>query len=223
MLKNNQFYWAAILISLLMACKTTQKGTPNNDAENLKRKFEQADDYAAFIAKNSERGYDGEIDLFPDRDGLASKEDSAAFSAQKGAVVGPFAESKGGYQLVRVVGTYETKQLKARHILLQMSEVPMTAQDNFADKLIGEIKAGKAFEMLAAKHSNDQTNKNKGGELGWFEPNAMVQDFAEAVTKQPKDAVFKVRTMFGLHIVHKQEVLQDRRTGIRLVRLFKNK
>jgi peptidyl-prolyl cis-trans isomerase D len=221
MLKNNKFYWTIALISIFSACKPTQKMTDNNDAEALKRKFELAEDHSAFIAKNSERGYDGEIDLFPDRDGLASLEDSVAFAAKKGAVVGPFSEPKGGFQLVKVVGTYETKQLKARHILLQMSEVPLQAQENFADKLIGEIKSGKPFETAAAQYSNDQTNKNKGGDLGWFEPNAMVQDFAEAVKKQPKDAIFTVRTIFGLHIVHKQEALQDRRTGIRLVRLFK--
>jgi peptidyl-prolyl cis-trans isomerase D len=221
MLKNNKFYWTIALISIFSACKPTQKMTENSDAETLKRRFELAQDHSAFIAKNSERGYDGEIDLFPDRDGLASLEDSVAFAAKKGAVVGPFPEPKGGFQLVKVVGTYETKQLKARHILLQMSEVPLQAQENFANKLIGEIKSGKSFETAAAQYSNDQTNKNKGGDLGWFEPNAMVQDFAEAVKKQPKDAIFTVRTIFGLHIVHKQEELQDRRTGIRLVRLFK--
>jgi peptidyl-prolyl cis-trans isomerase D len=221
MLKNNQFYWTIILMSIFFACTTPKKMPENNGAEALKRKFEAAEDYSKFIAKNSERGYDGEIDLFPDRDGLANQEDSLAFAAKKGAVVGPFPEAKGGYQLVKVVGTYETKQLKARHILLQMSEVPMQTQINFADKIISEIKKGKSFEMMAAQYSNDHTNKNKGGELGWFEPNAMVQDFAEAIKKQPKDAIFTVRTIFGLHIVHKQEELQDRRTGIRLVRLFK--
>jgi peptidyl-prolyl cis-trans isomerase D len=222
MLKNNQFYWTIILMSLFFACTTPKKMAENTVADLLKRKFELAEDYSKFIAQNSERGYDGEIDLFPDRDGLANREDSLAFAAKKGEVIGPFPEAKGGFQLVKVVGTYETKQLKARHILLQMSEVPLQAQNNFADKLIGEIKNGKSFEMLAAQYSNDHTNKNKGGELGWFEPNAMVQDFAEAVKKQPKDAVFAVKTMFGVHIVHKQEELQDRRTGIRLVRLFKN-
>jgi parvulin-like peptidyl-prolyl isomerase len=221
MLKNNKFYWTIALISVFSACTPTKKMPETSNADALKRKFEQAEDYSTFIAKNSERGYDGEIDLFPDRDGLASEEDSLAFAAKKGDVVGPFHESKGGFQLVKVVGTYETKQLKARHILLQMSEVPLQAQDNFANKIINEIKNGKSFEMLAAQYSNDQTNKNKGGELGWFEPNAMVQDFAEAVKKQPKDVLFTVRTIFGLHIVQKQEELQDRRTGIRLVRLFK--
>jgi parvulin-like peptidyl-prolyl isomerase len=84
--------------------------------------------------------------------------------------------------------------VKARHLLIRpaMTAPDATAEDRAkadataketAQKILAEIKAGKPFEQAAKEYSDDQSNKDKGGELGWFRRNEMVQPFSEAAFK----------------------------------------
>lgn len=100
----------------------------------------------------------------------------------------------------RFVAQADRLEYKARHILVD--------DENKAKELIKQLdkKKGKNFEELAKEHSLGPT-KEKGGDLGWFDPRQMVPAFAEAVaalqpgnyTKEP------VRTQFGWHVILLEE------------------
>jgi parvulin-like peptidyl-prolyl isomerase len=93
------------------------------------------------------------------------------------------------------------EEVKVSHILVK------TAQE--AKDLLTEIKAGKSFEDLAKDKSLDTSNKDKGGELGYFgRDGQMAKAFEEESFKLKKDGISGVvKTDFGFHIIK----LLDRR------------
>lgn len=76
---------------------------------------------------------------------------------------------------------------------------------NKAKEIIKKLDAGKDFATLAKENSDDSSNASKGGDLGYFNTGAMVEEFEKAAyqlklneyTKEP------VKTKFGYHIILK--------------------
>ncbi len=91
-------------------------------------------------------------------------------------------------------------EYKARHILLDDQE---KAQD--LAKQVGK-KKGKNFEKLAQEHSLGPTAE-KGGDLGWFDNQQMVQPFADAVAalKPGEWTEEPIQTQFGWHVILLEE------------------
>lgn len=79
-----------------------------------------------------------------------------------------------------------------------------------------------AFARLAADHSDDTSNAASGGELGWFDRDTMVAEFADPLfdnlgTLQPGDIVGPVRSAFGYHLIRFEEYeppLAQRKTDL---------
>jgi peptidyl-prolyl cis-trans isomerase C len=94
-------------------------------------------------------------------------------------------------------------EYKARHIL-----VDKEAQ---AKDIIAKLKKNaKLFDSLAKEYSKDPGSKDKGGDLGWFDPRGMVPEFGGAVAKLEKGkfTLEPVKTQFGYHVI----LLEDSRT-----------
>lgn len=74
-----------------------------------------------------------------------------------------------------------------------------------AKDIIKKLKDGEDFAKLAKKYSKDESNNEKGGELGYFDPNEMVEEFRDALVKLEVDEYTKepVKTKFGYHIILK--------------------
>ncbi len=87
------------------------------------------------------------------------------------------------------------QEVHARHILVDKEE---TAKD-----IIKKIEGGAKFEDLAKEFSSDKSNKDNGGDLGYFTKEAMVKEFADAAFAMNKDEVSKtpVKTQFGWHVI----------------------
>ena len=69
------------------------------------------------------------------------------------------------------------KEFKARHILVE--------KESEAQSLILQLDDGADFAKLAEEHSTGPTG-SRGGDLGWFQANQMVEPFADAtVTTLP--------------------------------------
>lgn len=98
------------------------------------------------------------------------------------------------------VGGENKNEFKARHILVKTEDE--------AKKIIAELGKGAKFEELADKHSID--NATKGGDLGWFAPNQMVQPFSEAVAalENGKYSQAPVQTPFGWHVILREDSRQ---------------
>lgn len=91
-------------------------------------------------------------------------------------------------------------QTRARHILIARGD---TNAKERAAEILKRIRSGESFEELAAKHSADYANSQKGGDLGFFAAGTMVAAFEDAVSKlaKPGDVSDLVETEFGFHIV----------------------
>jgi len=101
-----------------------------------------------------------------------------------------------------IVAQFEDKkETKARHILLETEEA--------ANAVIAKLDEGADFAELAKEESTGPTAE-RGGDLGYFEKEAMVPEFGDAAfslkpglyTKEP------VQTQFGWHVIK----VEDRRT-----------
>jgi peptidyl-prolyl cis-trans isomerase C len=82
----------------------------------------------------------------------------------------------------------------ARHILV--------ATEPFAQQVVQRLEKGDKFEDVAKKESMD-SSKDNGGDLGWFTPDRMVKQFADAVVDlKPGDYTHKpVQTQYGWHVI----------------------
>jgi peptidyl-prolyl cis-trans isomerase C len=93
-------------------------------------------------------------------------------------------------------------QYKARHILVE--------KEDEAKDIIAKLKKDvKSFDALAKAKSKDPGSKDKGGDLGWFDPRGMVPEFGAAVAKLEKDKFTEepVKSQFGYHVI----MLEDTR------------
>lgn len=92
------------------------------------------------------------------------------------------------------------EEVSARHILV--------ATEDEAKAVIAELDAGKDFAEVAKAKSTD-SNKDAGGDLGWFGKGRMVPEFEAAAFGLEKGAYTKtpVQTQFGFHVIK----LEDKR------------
>lgn len=95
-------------------------------------------------------------------------------------------------------------EVNAKHILVKDKKL--------ADSLYSLLKAGAIFDSLAAKFSEDPSNKMRGGDLGWFSATAMVKEFEDAAfSLNPGEISQPVKTQFGWHLI----LLVDKRPNER--------
>lgn len=97
------------------------------------------------------------------------------------------------------VSGMDGKEYKASHILLD--------DEDKAKEVIAKLDDGGDFAELAKKYSTGPTS-SRGGDLGWFQPDQMVEAFADAVRKlEPGKYTEKpVKTRFGWHVVKLEDV-----------------
>jgi peptidyl-prolyl cis-trans isomerase C len=84
----------------------------------------------------------------------------------------------------------------ARHILVSSQET--------AQKIIDQLKAGGDFATLAKRFSGDKSTAQKGGDLGWFPPDAMGnKNFADAIglLKNNQVTPSPIQTQYGWHVL----------------------
>lgn len=103
-------------------------------------------------------------------------------------------------------------QVRGRHILLLVKSPADSAKvhKEILDISAKLAKDDKQFSTIAKEKSEDPGSKEKGGDLGWFDPKDMVPEFAAAVRSlEPGKISAPVRTQYGWHIIQ----IQDRKSG----------
>ncbi len=104
---------------------------------------------------------------------------------------------------------YKTnEEVKASHILIytpaEATEADKKALKEKAELVLKEVLDGKtSFEDLAKKYSEDPGSKETGGDLGYFEKDKMVAEFANAAFAGEIGKVIPnlVESQYGYHII----------------------
>ncbi len=115
-------------------------------------------------------------------------------------VVLPTEDELYDYYETNIVRYDVPEEIRAAHILVPGEA---TAQDVYA-----QLVAGGDFAELASEYSEDQANRDNGGDLDWFGRGRMVSEFEEAAFALEVGQISEpVQTQFGWHIIQ----LTDRR------------
>jgi peptidyl-prolyl cis-trans isomerase D len=131
-------------------------------------------------------------------------------SLVQGKVIGPIVDGDT-YKVVKVskVSTDTVSYASARHILITWADSTDAGKKEAKDRANGILKAiqeGANFADQARVYSQDQSNAQRGGELGWFAnkgPGSMVKPFGDAVFGATKSGLVNnvVETDYGYHII----------------------
>lgn len=154
---------------------------------------------------------------FTQRGDFVKEFEEVAFSLDPGEV-SDIVESSFGYHIIQLLERRGEK-IHTRHILAQ---VPRTKQDEDAtrqmlDSLRTEILAGNiTFEEAAKLVSEDETTKDRGGDLGWFELSQLqVPEFRQvAENLMPGELSDPLRTQFGFHLVRVDDRREARKISL---------
>ena len=107
--------------------------------------------------------------------------------------------------------------ISCKHILItpavtdNMSDEVKTKADKEAlqkaKDIIKKLKNGESFDDLAKEYSDDTSNKDKGGDLGYFNTGDMLEEFEKAAfaLKKGKYTTTPVKTKYGYHIILKTD------------------
>jgi parvulin-like peptidyl-prolyl isomerase len=86
------------------------------------------------------------------------------------------------------------EQISARHILVETEDE--------AIEILLLLEGGEEWESLAAEFSIDESNKDDGGNLGWFPRGVMVDSFEESAFAAEVGMVTgPIETAFGWHLI----------------------
>jgi hypothetical protein len=155
--------------------------------------------------------------------GRAVAEDSTFAQLDLDAIVVPFFNQQLVYELRERVINVDTlisdeelrrlfdqeqpdAEVHARHILFRMpADASPAVRDSItsrAQRVLQEARGGADFAQLAAQYSEEPGAAERGGDLGYFGPNQMVQPFEEAAFRlNTGDISELVETPFGIHII----------------------
>ena len=98
------------------------------------------------------------------------------------------------YDSVTSDGETETEKVWARHILVQSEEEALV--------VLGRLEDGEDWSDIAAETSQDTSNNERGGDLGWFDRGVMDENFEKAAFDLDVGEVSDpVESSFGFHII----------------------
>jgi peptidyl-prolyl cis-trans isomerase D len=129
-------------------------------------------------------------------------------SLTEGKVIGPVVDGDT-YKVVKVSKIFNdtVSYASARHILITWADSTEAGKKEAKDRALNVLKAiqgGASFVDQARVYSQDQSNAQRGGDLGWFPNNGtMVKSFEKAIFGATKPGLINevVETQYGYHIV----------------------
>ena len=200
-----------ILIPLAPDAKQDELAQAKTKVDKIYKELENGTDFAELATKYSagQKALEG-----GDLGWRASSELPTLFADQiKAMKVGEFTHpvrSQSGLHILKLTDKREqaTKmidQVKARHILIENSELVTPAQGmEIINEIYKRLQDGEDFAKLAEEKSDDVNSAALGGDLGWFQPNEFGQRFGNVVEKLDDQEISSpFQTQAGWHIVQK--------------------
>ncbi len=132
----------------------------------------------------------------------------------------PVVQIKGSRLIVELAGVIdpmEAIEIIGETPFLEFKELDDSKEDSIeseeesllekAENILTRVKEGESFEDLAREYSEDFSNREEGGDLGWFKKGMMVAEFDEAVFELEKGEIAEevIETDFGYHLIKKTE------------------
>jgi len=167
---------------------------------------QSARDSEASDKRPAMKGNAGDLGYFTALD-MVYPFENGAYNTKVGEVSMPI-RTAFGYHLIKVTDKKPAMgKVQVAHILKSIaknaSEEVETQKKAEINKIYDSIIAGKTFDEMAQKYSDDKGSGTKGGVLPWFGVNRMVPEFIETVAllKNNNDVAKPIRTLYGYHII----------------------
>jgi len=184
--------------------------------EELKKEFAETEDAIAFATEKTETS---EVAKFTYKSQLPTAIGEEIMAMEVGDVYGPY-KIGNQYKIARIL---ETKQLpdsvNSRHILIRFvgsqgaqPSLTKTKEEakKQADSILTVVKRNKSKFADIAKEMSDDTSKDKGGDLGWFNVGNranLTPTFREFVFENEAGEMGVVESPFGYHVI---EILEQK-------------
>ena len=184
----------------------------NIKATEVLKGLENTQDYQNFINDNSDVPFQDRY-FFKSDIPEAIAED--LFATPLNGIYGPYKLGNNN-NISKVIGiTQMPDSVQSRHILIRYQgsfrasdAISRSKEDAkaMADSIAGVLKRNKnKFEALAKTLSDDKSNSDTGGDLGYSGPGKMTKDFNDFIFDNKTGTLGVVETEFGFHVVEVQE------------------
>ncbi|MBI5417933.1 peptidylprolyl isomerase [Candidatus Poribacteria bacterium] len=187
-----------ILIKLLPDSDSKQEKEALEKINSIYKELTKGVDFKELAKKNSEdpRASDGgDLGFFKRGDMIPEFE--VVLNKLK---VGEFSEpvrTRYGYHIIYIEEQKilpKEEELRASHILVKTKDEALEIKK--------QLLAGESFEKLAKEKSQDPSSREKGGDLGYFKKNMMIEGFGDvAFNLKHEETSDPVETKFGFHII----------------------
>ncbi|MEW6510391.1 MAG: peptidylprolyl isomerase [Bacteroidota bacterium] len=139
--------------------------------------------------------------------------EDAVFAMKPGEISDKPVRTMYGLHVIKVTDRrIAPGEIRAAHIMIRFPQAQPTPEDTLAAyqkirAIQDSLHAGVDFAGLARRHSEDPGSAARGGDLGFFNRRRWVQPFDEvAFTLAPGQISDIVRTVYGYHLIHCEEV-----------------
>ncbi len=169
--------------------------------------FKNTTDIEEFVNQNSSIKYDNSFKFKKD---LPAAVSDTLYNTEVGGVYGPYKDGDHVKISKIVAQKIMPDSVKASHILVAWEglntagETKRTKEEAkaLADSISAAVKGNEAkFSELATKFSADNSNKDKGGDLGYFTLGRMVPAFNNYCFEGKVGDQGIVETQFGYHVI----------------------
>lgn len=199
----------AAITSLL---KDREVYNSNIKATEVLKGLENTQDYQNFINDNSDVPFQDRY-FFKSDIPEAIAED--LFATPLNGIYGPYKLGDNN-NISKVIGiTQMPDSVQSRHILIRYQgsfrasdAITRSKEDakSMADSIARVLKRNKKkFEALAKTLSDDKSNSDKGGDLGYAGPGKMTKELNDFIFDNKTGTLGVVETEFGFHVVEVQE------------------
>jgi len=184
----------------------------NIKATEILKGLENTQDYQNFINDNSDVPFQDRY-FFKSDIPEAIAED--LFATPLNGIYGPYKLGNNN-NISKVIGiTQMPDSVQSRHILIRYQgsfrasdAISRSKEDAkaMADSIAGVLKRNKnKFEALAKTLSDDKSNSDNGGDLGYSGLGKLTKDFNDFIFDNKTGTLGVVETEFGFHVVEVQE------------------